>query len=111
MTLLLDSGADVRARAGNGVTALIYAAGKGHLEVSTLLLDKGADVNARDSDHGFTPLTWAGVGGHADLVEVLLERGADPTIKSNEDKTVLRLAAEKGLKEVVEVLKGFGVKK
>jgi ankyrin repeat protein len=76
-----------------------------------LLLDAGADINARDSDHGFTALTWAGVGGHADLVKVLLERGADPGVKGNEDKTVLRLAAEKGLKDVVEVLKGHGVRK
>jgi ankyrin repeat protein len=44
-------------------------------------------------------------------VKVLLERGADPGVKGNEDKTVLRLAAEKGLKDVVEVLKGHGVRK
>ncbi len=61
---LLDAGADIRAKATNGVTALMMAvewgvADKvGNADVARLFLDKGADVNSQDN-YGWTALTRA----------------------------------------------------
>ena len=55
-------------------TALMYAAGGGHLPVVEALLAKGADVEAKDED-GFTALMQAAYGGHLPVVEALLAKG------------------------------------
>ncbi|MEI9993454.1 MAG: ankyrin repeat domain-containing protein [Rhizomicrobium sp.] len=44
----IESGEDVNARADNGSTALMYAAGMGRVDCVRALLIAGADVNARD---------------------------------------------------------------
>jgi ankyrin repeat protein len=43
---LLNNGADLNA--GEGMTALMYAAQGGHFEVAKLLVENGADVNKKD---------------------------------------------------------------
>jgi ankyrin repeat protein len=48
--ILLDNGADVNAKHGEGSTALMVAAQTGHLQIVKLLLEKGADMNA-ESDY------------------------------------------------------------
>ena len=55
-------------------TALILAAGTGHMGVAALLIAKGADVNARDAS-GATALTVASRAGHQALVELLRQHG------------------------------------
>jgi hypothetical protein len=56
--LLIDRGADVRARIG-GCTALHCAAGTGDLDLVRLLLERGADPTVRDLQHQSTPAEWA----------------------------------------------------
>jgi len=46
---LLDAGVPVDIRAVDGATALLLAAGGGHVEVVRLLLERGADRGARDA--------------------------------------------------------------
>jgi uncharacterized protein len=56
--LLVASGADIDAGAGDGKTALSMAIFNGNYEVAAYLVDSKADVNKADAQR-FTPLFWA----------------------------------------------------
>lgn len=73
--LLLDEGAPIHWRDGEGSTPLHIAAAEGKKDAITLLLEHGADVNARDHVQR-RPLAAAARRGHRDTVELLLDRGA-----------------------------------
>ena len=66
-----------------GLTALMFAAREGHLEVVRALVTGGADVNAASGADAMTALTMAIVNGRLDIAMLLLERGADPNLLSN----------------------------
>lgn len=72
---LLNEGADVNAKAMNGMTPLILAAWMGHTEVVELLLRNGADVNAK-TNTGSTALKLATDRGHQKIIALLREYGA-----------------------------------
>ena len=61
MQELLDQGVDVDAKDDIGDTALMRAAGGGHLETVTALLSGGANVNAKNTG-GVTVLNKAVTG-------------------------------------------------
>ena len=58
-----------------GMTALTWAAARGHEEVVKMFLGR-EDVNPdqADAEYGRTPLSWAAQGGHEGIVKMLLER-------------------------------------
>jgi hypothetical protein len=72
---LLAKGAEVNAKEEHGMTALMAASFKGHLDIVQALLAKGADVNAKASD-GTTALDAAAQGGHADIRALLVQAQA-----------------------------------
>ena len=72
---LLSEGADINARASNGMTPLILASWMGHTKVVELLLRKGADVNAK-TNTGSTALKLATERGHKKIIALLHEYGA-----------------------------------
>ena len=93
--LLINNGADVNYRGGNGGyggrpnpgrwrdypdsnwPALLYAAGwNGNVAVARLLLDNSANIELGD-DRNRRPLWEAAFNGHLDMMELLLDRGAD----------------------------------
>jgi ankyrin repeat protein len=74
-----------------GGTALMMAAGEGHLEAARVLLDAGANVNAREVS-GWTPLLLAALLDHAEVIRLLGERGADLSVVTREGDTALLLA-------------------
>ncbi len=91
---LLDGGADVNAAQGDGMTALHWAAERGHAEVANLLLSAAADVEAKTRIGSYTPLHVASRRGHVPIVVRLLEAGADPgAVTMNSGVTPLHLAA------------------
>lgn len=70
---LLDAGVGVNAASKYGVSALGFAAERGHFDVVRLLVERGADVTITDSFYGSRPLDMALRGGHLDIALYLLE--------------------------------------
>jgi ankyrin repeat protein len=58
------------------MTALLWAANMGHLDVLQFLLSHEADVGCKD-ESGLTALLWAADRGHVACVDALVAAGAD----------------------------------
>src|SRR5436190_13567239 len=71
---LLDKGAYVNTKDGDGRTALTEAAWENHVETVKLLLDKGADPSARKND-GTTAMSIATGRGYKEIEEMLKKAG------------------------------------
>ena len=116
--VLIEHGADVRARSKSGFTPLLFAARQGDLESVRLLLAAGADVNdgtpilkrpagrraaslPDDVDpnvpDGMTPLLMATASGYEDVAVFLVENGANPNAADGTGATALHYAIYKGL--------------
>ena len=104
---LLDQGADVDARQGDGATALHWAAHRNNLETASVLLASGAMVGAAN-ELGATPLWLAAMNGATHMVELLLETGADPNVTLKMGETPLMTAARSGSLRTVELLLAYG---
>ncbi|XP_047101155.1 TD and POZ domain-containing protein 1-like [Schistocerca piceifrons] len=103
--LLFAAGADVGARDGGGLTALHWAAERGHAAVVQLLLllSAASDPNARDQ-RGRTPLHWAAWWGHAEAAAALLQAGADRGAADELGRTPLDIARLCNHQQIVEML-------
>ncbi len=86
-----------------GMTALDWAAVRGHADLVRLLLDRGADVKVR-STAGNTPLHYAALAGNPDIIESLLRAGAHVNERNNNGDTALHYAARNGHLRAVQVL-------
>lgn len=104
---LLDLGFPVDTVDGQGCTALLRAAGGGHLAVVDLLLARGADP-ARAAHSGATPLSAAVSMRHGDIVDRLLDAGATLEQRLPGEVTVLMLAAALGLPDLCARLLAAG---
>lgn len=103
--LLLDLGANPKARNGLGRTALTFAAQYGYTDIARLLLDHGAEVDARPTDgQGNTPLGSAAYRGHAGTVDLLIQRGANVDAALDSGMTALMMATQNGHVAVVDRL-------
>ena len=91
-TVLVASGAKVKARANDGDTPLHYMADDSETDVAKFLLDKGADPNAKN-DEGETPLHITSKRGYAQMADVLIKNGANIEAKDQEGNTPLILAS------------------
>ena len=105
---LLDAGVDPNMAYGNGLTALMWAAGHTDdatvgdgLTTARVLLDRDAKVELTD-DRGRDALMIAAERGHAEMVRLLIERGADPKRADGEGNTALTLAANESVRDAVE---------
>jgi ankyrin repeat protein len=103
--LLLERGADARARTNAGFSALHFAAFKGDLSMVKALLEAGAPVNVAD-DRGLTPLIMASNSRSKDpdVVRLLLEHGADSQAKDSLGRTASDWAQIGGRQEIIRML-------
>jgi hypothetical protein len=98
---LLESGAEVDGRADRAaMTALIIAAGKESVAVVDALLAAGANPKLRTSS-GFSALMHAVIMGQLDVAKRLIAAGAEV---ARDRESLLRLAREKGFKEIEALL-------
>jgi uncharacterized protein len=100
---LLKQRVDVNVRAGDGATALHWAAHWDDLEAVNLLIAAGANVNAAD-DLGATPLWIACGDAGAAVVDSLLKAGANPNLVLRSGETPLMAAAHVGNLDAVKAL-------
>lgn len=102
---LIDLGFAVEAVDGQGCTALLRAAGGGHLGVVDFLLSRGADPQHAAAS-GATPLSAAVSMRQMDIVSALLDAGAQIEQRLPGGVTVLMLASALGLPDIVARLLG-----
>ena len=95
---MVEQGACVEAVGADGTTALMTAAGEGHLEVARVLLMHNAQVNAVNKE-GESPLHFAAL---------LLENGAAVDARSRSGETALMVAAWSGFEKMVQQLLAAG---
>lgn len=102
---LVESGADVNAAHGDGMTALHWAADRGDTEVAKILIYAGANIEAGTRIGRYTPLHVAAREGRNGVVEALLEAGADAMARStNSGSTPLHLASATGDPAIVSAI-------
>ncbi len=89
--LLVEHGADVKAKNKDRWTPLHSAMGAGSVDLARFFVENGADVKAKDN-HGSTPLHEAVRAGSVDLARFLVERGADVEARDNDGWTPLDCA-------------------
>ncbi len=103
--LLLARGADAAQVARNPMKVqALHSAVTGSFDSVTLLVEAGAPVNAQQ-DKGWTPLHEAVNRNDLEMTRYLVEHGADPRLQSDDGKSAIGLAADKGFVEVLKVLK------
>ncbi|KAL2674068.1 hypothetical protein Neosp_012514 [[Neocosmospora] mangrovei] len=104
--LILDSGANLNPRKGQGVEALATAISMGHESTTRLLINRGVPVKGQ-----YAPLNFAASSGYEGMVQLLLEHGADVNLGGDEidtnqfiKMTPLVCAARYGRDGVVKLL-------
>ena len=103
IALLLDHGADIDSRDGNGYTPTQRAISHGHPKIAEYLLRRGADAHT-PCQRGESKLIVACRRGYGTVVELLLNGGADikeiflgrPALHSAGDPTIITMLIRHG---------------
>ncbi|XP_067658335.1 serine/threonine-protein phosphatase 6 regulatory ankyrin repeat subunit A-like [Haliotis asinina] len=97
--------ADINSRGQYGRTPVMTAGEMGHRDVFDLLVREGADVSLVDDDRN-NILHVSCIGGHVDIVKyhVLSQKVADMNSRGQYERTPVMMAAEKGQRDVFDVL-------
>jgi ankyrin repeat protein len=109
LKLLVQGGANIRARSKGDFTALLFAAQQGDVKSGRVLLEGGADANETSKKGRVTALMLAAAGGHKDFAILLLDKGASPNLTEEGGRTALHFAALDGQRvELVKALLAHG---
>ncbi|MFH0822774.1 MAG: ankyrin repeat domain-containing protein [Pseudomonadota bacterium] len=104
---LIDGGADVNEKQGEGWTSLMWAARKGHVAAVKLLVQKGAHVSEQ-REGGNTALMDAVIGGKVEVVRVLLDSFTETDRNKQDLLPVFRSAAISGRADIAGLLLSAG---
>jgi ankyrin repeat protein len=106
---ILSMPCDIDAQDVHGMTALMYAALRGHTASVKVLIEHKASLELQSSQR-FTALMYAVRNNHLDTVQALLRAKADPDVHGDYDifDTPLTLAASFGYFPVVRALVAAG---
>ena len=107
---LLNKGARIDLKDENETSCLHLAARMGSEKLIKILLDRGLDIEAKTTEL-LTPLYCACLSEKIEAVKLLLKAGADANALVKQDQTCLKFAKDKGLEEIVKLLKQHGAKK
>ena len=90
----VNAGANVNAKDKYGVTALMWAAKKGHAEIANVLIKAGADLNAKENYFGRTALMVAAQNGLTENVNALIDAGAYVKQRDNDGSMAVDYARD-----------------
>jgi ankyrin repeat protein len=100
---LIKHQADVNAVSPSRIAVIHSAAASRNAALVTLVLQAGANPNLQQQG-GYTALHEAAMHNSVDRARALLDAGADRSIRSDDGLTAAEMAAQKGNKEVLELL-------
>ncbi|KAG9506380.1 hypothetical protein J7337_003363 [Fusarium musae] len=101
--LLVDNGADINARCGNGQVPLHISAQDESGAIAEILISRGADVSVVDEDRE-TPLNTASISGNTEVARQLIDSGADMSHETADGFTPLSMASQEGHIELANLL-------
>jgi quinoprotein dehydrogenase-associated probable ABC transporter substrate-binding protein len=90
---LIEHGADINTRFGDGYTPLVNAVRFGFDAVARYLVEHKADVNLADNSH-WTPLMYAAWNDDPDMLRVLATHGAKLEAADSDAMNALSIAAQ-----------------
>ncbi len=129
--LLVNAGADVNHKNGDGYTPIFYAVLNGNEYIARFLISKGAKLNERLPENsipwqyynnaslhdayggGVTPLMIAAALGHTEIVKILLESGADVNVVvkgEHASYTAKKLAETNQHMDIVKIFNNLATK-
>ena len=105
---LIDNGALVNLRAGDGFNALMEAVRTGNIEIAKLLIEHNSDINIKNKD-GKDMIMIACEKGNEEMFNILIENNADINEKSSWGASALIYASEKGNINIMQYLIDNGI--
>ncbi|CAI6345342.1 unnamed protein product [Macrosiphum euphorbiae] len=104
LKLLANGSIDINSKDRTGLTALMYACSNGWLKLVEFLVDHGAEIELKDHQSGETALFFAVRKNHVHIVKFLLSKGADKEAIDKKCQTVLRIAENKNMVDILNLL-------
>src|SRR2546423_1064119 len=101
---LIQQGADVNVPAGDGMTALHWAAEHGDADLTSLLLKAGATPRAETRIGRHTPLHVAATAGNPQVVRLLVAANAEVNARTATGAAPLHFAAASGSADTIAAL-------
>ncbi|WP_173425793.1 ankyrin repeat domain-containing protein [Brachyspira hyodysenteriae] len=105
---LIDNGALVNLRAGDGFNALMEAVRTDNIEMAKLLIEHDSDINIKNKD-GKNMIMIACENGNEEMFNLLVENNADINEKSSWGASALIYASEKGNINIMQYLIDNGI--